>query len=110
MWGAPAMTYGKSRTRQPDAQHKQAEALAVAALSFLASEPEHLGSFLAATGVGPDQIRLAARDPNFLSGVLDHFSSDEALLVAFAQHAGIDPTEVERARMVLGGVWERDMP
>ena len=74
--------------------------LAVAALSFLASEPEHLGGFLAATGIGPDQIRNAARDRTFLSGVLDHFSGNEPLLIAFAQHAGIDPTEVERARVV----------
>jgi hypothetical protein len=95
----------KDRTRQ-----QTAEALAVAALAFLASEPEHLGGFLASTGVGPDQIRNASRDPSFLSGVLDHFSENEPLLVAFAQQQGIDPTEVERARVALGGVWERDVP
>jgi len=66
--------------------------------AFLASEPEHLGGFLAAPGVGPDQIRDASRDPSFLSGVLDHFSGNEPLLIAFAQHQGIDPTEIERAR------------
>jgi hypothetical protein len=42
--------------------------------------------------------------------VLDHFSSNEPLLIAFAQHQGIDPTEIERARALLGGVWERDIP
>ena len=46
----------------------------------------------------------------FLSGVLDHFSGNEPLLIAFAQHQGIDPTEVERARAALGNVWERDLP
>ena len=35
-------------------------------------EPEQLGRFLAATGIGPDQIRNAARDRSFLAGVLDH--------------------------------------
>lgn len=96
--------------RGTNARREGAEALAIAALAFLASEPEHLGSFLAASGMGPDDMRNASHDPSFLSGVLDHFSSDEALLVAFAQHAGIDPTEVERARHELGGVWERDVP
>ena len=84
--------------------------LAIAALAYLASEPEHLGGFLAATGIGPDQIRSAARDAEFLSGVLDYFSGDEALLVAFAKEQGIDPNELERARAALGGVWERDVP
>jgi len=104
------MTDRKGRNRRTDARRERAQELAIAALSFLASEPEHLGGFLAATGVGPDQIRQAARDPNFLSGVLDHFSGNEALLIAFAQHAGIDPTEIERARAALGGLWERDIP
>jgi hypothetical protein len=104
------MKSGKPRSSKDRARREAAEALAVAALSFLASEPEHLGGFLAATGVGPDQIRKAARDRNFLTGVLDHFSGNEPLLIAFAQHAGVDPTEVERARVVLGGFWERDVP
>jgi uncharacterized protein DUF3572 len=104
------MASGKIRSSKDRARRQAAEALAVAALAFLASEPEHLGGFLAATGVGPDQIRNASRDPDFLSGVLDHFSGNESLLIAFAQHQGIDPTEVERARAALGGVWERDMP
>jgi len=104
------MKRGKPRSSKDRARREAAEALAVAALSFLASEPEHLGGFLAATGVGPDQIRKAARDPTFLSGVLDHFSGNEPLLIAFATHAGIDPTEIERARSALGGGWERDVP
>ena len=104
------MKSSKIRSSKDRARRQHAEALAVAALAFLASEPEHLGGFLAATGVGPDQIRDAARDPSFLSGVLDHFSGNEPLLIAFAQHQGIDPTEVERARATLGGVWERDLP
>jgi len=104
------MTRGKVRSSRDRARRQAAETLAVAALAFLASEPEHLGGFLAATGVGPDQIRNAACDPSFLSGVLDHFSGNEPLLIAFAQRQGIDPTEVERARAALGSVWERDLP
>jgi uncharacterized protein DUF3572 len=105
------MKSGKSSLDKKDgARREAAEALAVTALAYLASEPEHLGGFLATTGIGPDQIRGAARDPSFLSGVLDYFSSDEALLVAFAKSQDIDPAEIERARAALGGVWERDVP
>jgi hypothetical protein len=104
------MKGGKIRSSKDRARREAAETLAVAALSFLASEPEHLGQFLAATGIGPDDVRNAARDRAFLTGVLDHFSGNEPLLIAFAQHANIDPTEVERARMALGAVWERDTP
>jgi hypothetical protein len=106
----PAMKRGTAQGKQNAARREAAEALAIAALGYLASEPEHLGGFLAATGIGPDQIRSAARDPEFLSGVLDYFSGDEALLVAFAKDHGIDPNEIERARAALGGVWERDLP
>jgi Protein of unknown function (DUF3572) len=104
------MKSGKIRSSRDRARREAAQALAVAGLAYLASEPEHLGGFLAATGIGPDDIRKASRDPSFLAGVLDHFSGNEPLLIAFAQHQGIDPTEVERARAELGGLWERDTP
>jgi Protein of unknown function (DUF3572) len=87
-----------------------AEALAIQALSFIAEEPERLGAFLAASGIGPDAIREAARTPGFLSGVLDHMLSDESLLVAFADSAGLDPASIARARRALGKPWERDIP
>jgi hypothetical protein len=80
-----------------------AESLAVQALAFLAQEPERLGQFLAASGIGPEMIRKAAADPSFLAGVLDFIAADEPLLLAFAQHAGIDPRTVERAHALLGG-------
>jgi Protein of unknown function (DUF3572) len=50
----------RSGTRQ---DRHAAEALAVAALGFIASEPERLGRFLAMTGIGPDSLRAAAREP-----------------------------------------------
>jgi len=104
------MKRGTAPDRQGEARREAAETLAIAALGYLAAEPKHLGGFLAATGIGPDQIRNAARDREFLSGVLDYFSGDEALLVAFAREQDVDPAEIERARTALGGVWERDVP
>jgi len=87
----------------------QAESLAVAAVAFLAADDERFGRFLALTGLDPLGVRAAAAQPGFLAGVLDHLGSDETLLLAFATHAGIDPSEIERARLALSGQgWERD--
>src|SRR5262245_55952914 len=89
-----------------------AERLAIAALGFIAGEPERLGRFLAMTGIGPDSIRAAARDPQFLLGVLDHLAADEPLLLAFAAENAIDPGEVIKARVswpgVVGSATRRD--
>ena len=62
-----------------------AETVAIQALTFIAEEPERLGRFLALTGIGPESLRDAAREPNFLLGVLDHLAADEALLREFAK-------------------------
>jgi len=104
------MKGGKARDNSGGARRQAAEALAIAALSFLAADAQRLGRFLAATGIGPERIREAARERGFLAGVLDHLAGDEELLVAFARQAGIDPSELERARVALGGVRRRDQP
>ncbi len=98
----------KARTAQP---REAAELLAIQALAFIAEDPDRLGAFLAASGIGPDAIRAAAREPGFLAGVLDHMLGDESLLLAFAGSAGLDPASIARARRALGGrQWEHDLP
>ena len=58
-----------------------------------------------------EMIRAAASDPAFLAGVLDHVASDEPLLLAVAEHAGVKPEAVMRARAALSGqAWEREVP
>ena len=90
---------------------KAAEALAIQALSFIAADPERLGRFLATTGIGPGDIRAAAREPLFLAGVLDHISADERLLLAFAADAKSDPQTIVRAQSALSGRrYERELP
>jgi hypothetical protein len=84
--------------------------LAVQALAFIAEDDTRLSAFIASTGIAVQSIRAAAREPNFLAGVLEHILADENLLIAFADSAGINPTEVARACQSLGGVWERDLP
>ncbi len=87
-----------------------AQGLAIQALAWLAAEPERIGAFLAASGIGPESIRDAARDPQFLAAILDHVASEERLTLEFAAHASIRPEEIGRARHALGSVWERDVP
>jgi hypothetical protein len=75
--------------------------MAITALTFIAQDSDRLGRFLALSGLDPGNLRQAAADPAFLTGVLDYLSSDEALLVAFATDVGIDPAAVEAARHLL---------
>ncbi|MCC6948256.1 MAG: DUF3572 domain-containing protein [Bradyrhizobiaceae bacterium] len=91
-------TRGTKRLTRSDA-----ETLAVAALSFLAAEPERIGRFLAETGIGPEDIRAAANNPGFLAGILDYLIGNEAELVAFAAEQQMDPTAVVTARDLLPG-------
>ena len=93
------------------ASRKAAETLAIQALSFIAADPERLGRFLATTGIGPGDIRAAAREPLFLAGVLDHIAADETLLLGFAADAKSKPGEIIRAQNTLSGrQYERDVP
>jgi len=90
---------------------EQAEGLAIQALTFIAGDGERLGRFLAVTGIGPAEIRAAAREPGFLAGVLDYMASDDRLITAFAGETGLDPAEIDRARATLAGTaWEREVP
>ena len=84
--------------RDKQSTQDDAEALAIAALTFIAQDPDRLGRFLAVTGIGPESLRAAAREPGFLLGLLDHVSGDETLLLAFAADRGIDPSAVGAAR------------
>ncbi len=76
---------------------------AIAALGFLAAEPERLARFLALSGLGPHNLRRAAESATFLSAVLDYLADDEKLLIAFAEARGWRPADVARARDALAG-------
>ena len=81
----------------------EAESLAVSALSFLAAEPERLAGFLSLTGLGPETVRQAAKDPTFFPAVLDYLMANEPVLLAFAAEHGLDPAAIVAARKVLAG-------
>jgi uncharacterized protein DUF3572 len=95
----------------PKFGREEAEALAIQALTFIAGDAERLGRFLAITGIGPTEIRSAAREPGFLGGVLEYIASDDRLVSAFAGEMGLDPVAIDKGRAALAGEhWERDVP
>jgi hypothetical protein len=88
-----------------------AEIVAIQALSFVAGDPERLGLFLSETGIGPETLRSAASDPQFLISVLDFIMRDDATVKAFASSSQHHPTTIAAAREALGdSKWERDVP
>jgi hypothetical protein len=87
--------------RPPEVTRETAEMLAIQALSYIAQEPERLSRFLAVTGLEAQSLRDAAREPNFLRGVLDHLAGDERLLTEFAAQLELTPETVTRARNAL---------
>lgn len=82
----------------PGQQEGSALSIAIAALQFLAGEPERIAAFLAESGLDPHELRGHAQDPFFLSGILDHLLANETLLLAFCAESGIDPERVLPAR------------
>jgi hypothetical protein len=80
-----------------------AEELAISALAYLAGNPDALGRFLSLSGIGPADLRAAAREPGFLAGVLEFFLADESLLLSFVEEAQVRPTMLAAAHHALVG-------
>lgn len=80
-----------------------AEELAISALAYLAGNPDALGRFLSLSGIGPADLRAAAREPGFLAGVLEFFLADESLLLSFVEEARVRPTMMAAAHHALAG-------
>ena len=84
-----------------------ATALCADALTFLAADPERLSRFLAVTGLGAGNLREAAAQPGFGTGVLAYLADDEPLLVAFAERQGTAPDQLGQwiAELRHGSGW-----
>lgn len=91
---------GDMAMREADGR-EAAEQLAIAALAFVASDPQLLPRFLALSGIEAADIRRAAAIPGFLAGVLQFVAAHEPTLVRFAEETGNDPASVERALRLL---------
>ncbi|MFN3670320.1 MAG: DUF3572 domain-containing protein [Bosea sp. (in: a-proteobacteria)] len=82
---------------------EEAEALALRALGFLASDPSRLEGFLAETGLGPANLRAAAQEPGFLASVLEHVAGSDSLLLELAGNLSLNPERIAAARLLLSG-------
>ena len=88
-----------------------AEIVAIQALTFVAGDPERLGLFLAESGLGPETLRTAAANPQFLASVLDFVMRDDATVKAFADVSQLHPTNVAAAHQALTDSHrEREVP
>ncbi len=98
--------------RKPAQTPRQvAEIVAIQALSFVAGDAGRLGLFLAESGIGPETLRTAAADPQFLASVLDFVMRDDATVKAFAAASQLHPTNIAAAHQALTDPqWERDVP
>lgn len=98
-------------TKRSFTAREVAETVAIQALSYVVADPARLGRFLADTGLGPETIRKAAGNPEFLTAVLDHVLSDERLAKEFGESSDLPPDTIRAAREALGGpAWERETP
>lgn len=91
----------KGTPQDRNAAREQAEALAVEALAFIASDQQLLPRFLAITGIEAQDIRRAATTPGFMAGVLQFIAAHEPTLLQFAEASGRDPASVTRAISAL---------
>ncbi|MDB5509112.1 MAG: hypothetical protein JWL93_1581 [Hyphomicrobiales bacterium] len=99
----PALSHPKPVRAAKKSGPEDANALAIAGLTWLAGVPERLDRFLALSGLDHGSLRAAAAEPGFLAAVLDHITSDQTLIMDFAAEAGRDPADVAAARDVLAG-------
>jgi len=82
---------------------ENAQEIATDVLLHLTKDQEQIGRFLAASGIGPESIRDAATEPGFLTGILEFYMADEALLLTYCENSGTRPTMIAAARYVLSG-------
>lgn len=80
---------------------EQAEALAISALAFIASDEKLLPRFLQLTGIEAGDIRHAAAEPGFLAGVVQFISAHEPTLMQFCEATGTDPQHIAAALRAL---------
>lgn len=84
----------------------QAETIALQALAFIAADERALDALQAQSGMGMDDLRVAATDPAGLAGILDFMLQWEDLLMAFCDAHSLPPESPAQARQALPGFAE----
>ena len=91
-------------TMRRTANARNAETIALNALSFLVESSDALETFMRQSGVDPTTIRARAAERDFLTAVLDFLMADEALLVRFCEATRTEPGAIRQAHYALGGL------
>ncbi len=92
------MNNGPNRLKQQERQPiADPDVIAIQALTYIASSPDHAERFMALTGIPLGDLREAAAGSGFLLGVMDYLVGDEALLLLFAAESGLAPEVVAAA-------------
>jgi hypothetical protein len=83
--------------------NKNAEILALNALTFLGNSEAGLGPFLASADMQPQQLAARVEEPGVQIAILDFLLADEALLLAFCQGESLQPKDIHLAKYRLEG-------
>lgn len=97
---------GKSGENSVDNVTYSAEAaqtLALNALAWVLSSDDMMQTFLASTGVYPNDLANLAQTPLFLGAVLDFLMEDDQRVVDFCTTGALALTSVQAARLALPG-------
>lgn len=85
------------------AAQESAETTALQVLTWLVSDDDMIGPFLAATGADPVPIAGLAREPHFLAAVVDFCLESDARVIDCAAALGLPPEAIGQARAGLPG-------
>lgn len=80
-----------------------AETEALRVLAWLAAEEDLIDVFMGATGIGHNDIRARAGDPEFLASVLDFVLMDDAWVLGSAGALAVPPERIVQIRQALPG-------
>lgn len=76
-------------------------AVALAALAATLGSERRAQRFIDLTGIGTDELRARAADPDLLAALLRFLEAHEPDLVAVAEEIGVDPDHLVEARREL---------
>ncbi len=84
-----------------------AETVGAKALEWVAGDAERLNGFLNLSGFSPQELMAQAADPRVLGAVLDYILTEDKLVMAFCDAAGLAYTVPQTARAALPGgeIW-----
>lgn len=97
----------RKKSSQTDRNGREnASIIALNFIGFLAEDEDRLRRFCTHTGLASGDLRESIGEAAFQAMALDYALNDEALLLAFAAGAKLDPQAIVAARRFLPGYAE----